>query len=213
MADSSIVSSSGRQKVLVVGDDNFTFSSCLLDNEEQWLSKLGGKNDWQIEVACCVAMNKVPTEYVGDMKKLQSRGITIHFGVNPALLRQYFPSIENGDNRPGPLYDVILFIIPGLQFEGCPRYIEKNSDLFKLRLHLYWFALAKSSGVITKKDGRVLYLWIEQESVAKNNSLLASLPFPLIDIHKLGKSRRDLAACYRMGQCGWPFIYSRRTFL
>src|SRR5699024_2797588 len=110
------------------------------------------------------------------------------YSVNPALLRQYFtnfnPDDPDTESRPGPPFDVVLFVLPGLQYEGAPRFIDRKSDLFKLRLHLYFFALSKSSTVITRKNGAVMFLWLDQSSPALANK---DLPFPLVDIHKLGE--------------------------
>eukprot|EP01053_Blabericola_migrator_P007833 Blabericola_migrator_1__7832@NODE_3_length_32604_cov_133_371700_g2_i0_p7_GENE_NODE_3_length_32604_cov_133_371700_g2_i0NODE_3_length_32604_cov_133_371700_g2_i0_p7_ORF_typecomplete_len698_score85_29_NODE_3_length_32604_cov_133_371700_g2_i01532417417 len=192
------------QKVLIVGDDNFTLTKCIVDNLEQWILKTGGaanvpsdapsesRKEWKIEVASCLPEAKIPHEYVGNLEKLRAQNIVVHFSVNPALLRQYFvhydptkAAEEDKSSEDGPPYDIVLSILPGLQFDGCPRYIERTSDLFKLRLHLYFFALTKSSTVITKTNGSIMFLWLDQEKCA-NLVSSGQLPFPLVDIHKLG---------------------------
>lgn len=116
--------------------------------------------------------------------KLCAQGVNIHYSVNPALLRQYFTTFNNeGEDKPGPPYDVVLCVLPGLQFDGLPRFVDRKSELFKLRLHMYFFALTKSSTVITKKNGAIMFLWVDQDAT---NLLNRDLPFPLVDIHKLG---------------------------
>lgn len=191
----------------MVGDDNFTLTPCLLDNVEQWKAKVVGVGDkdssepWKVEMTCCVPEVKVPVEYSVNHDKLKTRGIEIHYSVNPALLRQYFTANNNNnegsggngssDSVPGPPYDLVLFVLPGLGFDGLPRYIDRKSDLAKLRLHMYFFAITKSSTIIARKDAAVMFLWVDQDSPSL---VTKEFPFPLVDLHKLGKPDCALSA-------------------
>ncbi|EZG79711.1 hypothetical protein GNI_024620 [Gregarina niphandrodes] len=174
-------------KVLLVGDDNFTFAQCMIDNLAQWRSKLncGPDEHFSLEVTSCLSEAKIPFEFKNNHDKVKARTIPIHYSANPALLRQYFPSVKPG-NITGPPYDVIVHLLPGLQYEGAPRFIDRTSPLFQLRIHLYWFAIAKSSTVICQDKGMILYIWIDQEQLRPEDAAASQLPFPLVDVEKLG---------------------------
>lgn len=230
------------QKVLVVGDENFSFSLCLVCNIEQWAAKVGriegADSLWRVEVISCLSRESVPQEYHHNLQALEAiaieldrsnrdgngrcnqlQSIAIHYSVNPALLRQYFNHYNGSSNcdRPGPPFDLTLCLLPGLSYDGTPEFLPKNSALFQLRIHLYLFALTKSSTVITQPRGHFLLVWPDNtrpevlEAHAKDQ-----LPFPIVDLHHLAafcKLRRDPANDFSLNLSWGPYRWLWRPVL
>eukprot|EP00923_Selenidium_pygospionis_P007849 GHVN01013344.1.p1 GENE.GHVN01013344.1~~GHVN01013344.1.p1 ORF type:complete len:240 (+),score=9.91 GHVN01013344.1:46-765(+) len=151
-----------EQKTLILGDENFTFSS-------QFLKAYPNRT---VELTCCLAEDQIPDESRPNLKSLGDEGIRTSFQVNPALLRQHF---SKGD------FDHLLFVLPGVAFQGCPSFVDKNDPLFKLRLHLYSFGFMKSCKPSIKAGGLLQILWPDQESPPHPD-----MPFPYMDLDKLG---------------------------
>lgn len=154
---------------LIIGDDNFTFTPCFLDSRH-YNPSLG-----PVEVASCLSEDKIPNDYRPNYLALASQGITIHFGINPAQLRNHF--FHNQFSR-------IIFILPGIAFSGFPSFLDKHLDpLFRLRLHIYAFGFLKSSKNALKPNALIQFLWPRQ---TERNTLSPAVPWHSIEIGKIG---------------------------
>lgn len=154
-----------RCPFLIVGDDNFGFSVCYSETQ------LG------FEASCCLSENMATPSTIANAEILKSRGIPVHFGVNPAMIKNLF-SPES--------FSRLLFVLPGVSFGGCPSFIDKDSrsSMFKLRLHLYIFGFIKSSKGVLVEGGQLQFIWPIQEGPGV---IPAGTPWPPVDIDKLGE--------------------------
>ncbi|PFH36196.1 hypothetical protein BESB_043880 [Besnoitia besnoiti] len=142
------------QRTLVVGDDNFSFSVCLADHS----AFAGG-----LDVACGLQESLLSDDANARARELRSRGVHLHFGVNPAQLRNFFSLV----------FDRLLLVLPGLAYHGCPPLVDFGSELFRLRLHLFCFSVLKSSRPVVKPSGDALLLWPSSDPQA---ALLEAFP-------------------------------------
>ncbi|CBZ50555.1 conserved hypothetical protein [Neospora caninum Liverpool] len=129
-------------RTLVVGDENLSFSVCLAGNPAFAADGL--------DVACGVHEEQLKDEAKEFVEQLRTGGSRVHFGVNPAQLRNYFP--------PGT-FDRVILVLPGLAYHGCPSLVGFGSELFVLRLHLFCFSVLKSSRPIVRANAEYQLLW------------------------------------------------------
>jgi hypothetical protein len=159
-----------EMRILLIGDDNFTFTPCFLESVH-FNSQMNC-----IEVTSCLTEDKIPNDFRPNYLALTSEGVKVHFGINPAQLRNHFFHHE---------YNRIIFILPGIGFSGFPLHFDKKNDpLFRLRLHIFCFSFFKSSRNALQPDGLLQLLWPIQDN---KNELPAAVPWHSIEISKIGK--------------------------
>ncbi|EPR58174.1 hypothetical protein TGME49_320010 [Toxoplasma gondii ME49] len=129
-------------RTLVVGDENFSFSVCLAGSPAFPADEL--------DVACGIQEDQVKDEAKPRVQELRDGGSRVHFGVNPAQLRNSFSS---------GCFDRLILVLPGLAYHGCPPLVGFGSDLFVLRLHLFCFSVLKSSRGVVRPNAEYLLLW------------------------------------------------------
>eukprot|EP01071_Lankesteria_metandrocarpae_P009532 Lankesteria_metandrocarpae@DN5213_c0_g1_i2.p1 len=157
---------------LILGDENFTFTPCFRNMYP----------NVPVEVACCSTVRRLLPGCSINMKKLRKSGVPIHFGVNPALLRRHF--------RNKKYIRRVVFVLPGIAFQGCPSFVDKQTDtLFKLRLHLFLFAFLRSSQHTFPENSMVQMVWPVMEgtefSPDANGQGLKGLPWQPVDLEAL----------------------------
>lgn len=156
---------------LILGDDNFTFTLPFLESRHHWAHEA-------VEVASCLAEDKIPNEYRPNYLALRAQGVQVHFGINPAQLRNHFFNNQ---------YSRMIFILPGLAFTGFPEFLDKKADpLFRLRLHIYMFGFLKSSRNALKPDALIQILWPRQE-MDRPAELPQWVPWHGMDLGKIGE--------------------------
>ncbi|KAL8451200.1 hypothetical protein Emag_002838 [Eimeria magna] len=142
--------------VLVLGDENLTFSGCLLQQLRN-----EGLNP------------KITDEVVSRGAALTNEGLQIMFGLSFSQMKMDFF---------GAKFDQVISVLPGLAFLGCPDFIPFASPLFQLRLHHFLFSVAKAAKAVCLNSGRFRVLWASQ---ALAEALGFALPFPSIDFAAL----------------------------
>ncbi|KAL8272097.1 hypothetical protein Esti_003940 [Eimeria stiedai] len=182
--------------VLVLGDENLTFSGCLLQqlrNEglnpkitvavtmtaENCKASLSPRHNSRFQTLIPTpnprvsASQKNGEEVVSRGAALSSEGLQVMFGLSFSQMKMDFF---------GAKFDQVISVLPGLAFLGCPEFIPFASPLFQLRLHHFLFSVAKAAKAVCLNSGRFRVLWASQ---ALAEALGFALPFPNIDFAAL----------------------------
>lgn len=164
----STIAAAGRT-TLILGDENFTFVLPFLESRHH-------APDETVEVGVCLPEEKLPDDFRPNYLGVNSAGVRIHFGINPAQLRNHFFSGE---------FDRIIFVLPGIATKGFPEFLDKKSDLlFRLRLHMYFFGFLKSSRSALKPETGIVQLLWPTQSV--DGQLGPEVPWHGVEINKIG---------------------------
>ncbi|CDI80896.1 hypothetical protein, conserved [Eimeria acervulina] len=155
--------------VLLVGDENLTFSSCLL---QQLRAETPNP---KLTVAVTLTADNSREEVLQRAAALSAEGVSVLFGISPLQLKtetlqsrfQEFIAEEVLQRAAAlsaegvsvlfgisPLqlktetlqsrFQEFIAVLPGLPFHGCPDFIPFASPLFQLRLHHFIFSYHKN---------------------------------------------------------------------